>query len=441
MSKTVTHDENRTNRQIDTLRWIAPNKVGRFSDRVLRLSTAAEFSQAVAEFNASTTIEMQLDSHDEAAEMCALLKADPATRYAAVNREGQRWNINAARFDGPSTDELAHMAADGNSGAFWALYARLIPKIERNANDFGVLSTTDGPGAVFDEDDAHQRQVEILLGLLESLDFSTSFVGKFNAEVRDVFHEARRLSKAYTLPQNHDYALVESVVRAHAGDLEAAAEDLAENPDRSRHISRDKFYALVSAMDAGRYVELSADGATEQADPTQSDALASVESGFDNWELDLAWAGFSDRERQILTLRYGLDGNEASAPEEIATSLGLTKRRINQILKGLHDKISSSCTETILKNAPAAQVIQETKPARKAAKVEAPEVPVFPVYVRSVVPALPVQTVADRRANPQDGIRAELLIRVGDKWAALYPQPVPERVEIGVFRSSTESRT
>lgn len=435
MPKNAAHMDARTDRQRETLTWIAPNKVGKFSERVLRLAANDQFAEAVARYNASTRIAQSFDNKADAEELAEILRGDTNVRFASVSRERSRWNMNAERFDGPSTDELATLAAEGDETAFWALYARVLPKIERNAVDYGVLSTTDGPGAVFDEDDVHQRQVEILWGLLQNLDFETSFVGRFNAAVREVFHEARRMSKAYTVPQN-DLSLVESAIRKHAGDIEAASEDLAFNPERSRHISKEKFYALLSATDATRYTEFDPASTEEQADPTQADALSSVESGFENAILSVAWETLSEREREIMTLRYGLDGTEPSTPEEIAEMLGLTKRRINQIIAGVHKRVVAVVP------APAEPVLQVIEPVRKAApkKVEEPEVPVFPVHVRHVDDEVQAQTVAERRANPQDGVRAPLRIREGDKWAAVYPQRVPERVDIGVSRSSTELR-
>ncbi|MER7077944.1 Sigma-70, region 4 [Saccharopolyspora kobensis] len=438
MPKNSPHLEERVIRQRETLTRIAPNKVGRFSERVLRLAANDRFSEAVAAYNASATVAQSFDNKPDADAFAEILRGDVNARFVGVVCHESRWDVNAEIFSGPSTDELAHLAADGDELAFWALYARVLPRIERNAADYGVLSSTDGPGAVFDEDDAHQRQVETLLGLLADLDFSTSFVGKFNAEVREVFHEARRLSKAYTLPQNHDYALVQSAVRAHAGDVEAAAEDLASNPDRARHISREKFYALLAATDSARYAEFDPAGTEDQADPTQADVMSSVESGFDNAGLESVWLSLGCREREILTLRYGLDGTEPSTPEEIAEMLGLTKRRINQILKTLHDRIAAANVGLSLESV---RELAGFRPRKPAAKTASELAPVFPVHVRHVTDETAVPTVAERRANPQDGVRAPLLIRVGEQWSRVYPQRVPERVELGVHRSSTELRS
>ena len=38
-----------------------------------------------------------------------------------------------------------------------------------------------------------------------------------------------------------------------------------------------------------------------------------------------------DREREVVTLRYGIDGNEPRTLEEIGRRLGLTRERVRQI--------------------------------------------------------------------------------------------------------------
>lgn len=418
MAKTSAHDEARTARQAETLHILAPNKVGKFSERVLRLANGADFSEAVTTYNAATRISESFDSKADAEELAGLLRGDANVRFAGVSRDGSRWNMNAERFDGPSTDELVRMAADGNGLAFWALYARLLPKIERNATEHGVLSLKDGPGAVFDEDDAHQRHAEILWSLVQNHDFGSSFVGRFDAATREVFHEARRMSKAYTVPQN-DLSLVESAVRKHAGDIEAAAEDLAFNPDRSRHVSKDKFYALLSAIDPSRPAEFDPATMDGQVDPTQSDALSSVESGFDNEELGFVWGELTDREREVLSLHFGLDGHREHTTDEISEVLDLSKRRINQLLRSARNTIAGRVNAPKFQRSETAREVRDSridvsdpKSYAKARATEGTKAPEFPVQVHTVADEAPAQTVADRRANPQDGVRAPLHIRV-----------------------------
>lgn len=399
MAKTSAHNEARIERQSETIRVVTPNKVSKFSERTLRLAADPKFAEGVATYNAATRLSQSFDSKADAEELAELLRGDANVRFAAVSRSGSRWNMNAERFDGPSTNELAELAIDGNELAFWALYGRLLPKIERNSTEYGT-STADGPGAVFDEDDAHQAQVEVLWNMLQGGEFGTSFIGKFVSAVRSVRDEARRLANKASMPKGHDEAVVWTAIRAHGGDVEAAAEDLAFNPERAKHMSKDAFYALYNASSAQQV-----DMEDVNSDPTQTDALASVESGFENEALDFVWGELTDREQEITALRYGLNGFGEHTADEIAELLGLSKRRINQLLKGVHATIAGRVA------APAG-LTEAPKPARKAAKkVEEPQAPEFPVQARTTTDEVPDQTVAERRANPQDGVRAELRIR------------------------------
>ena len=56
-----------------------------------------------------------------------------------------------------------------------------------------------------------------------------------------------------------------------------------------------------------------------------------VEFSLRSQALQQALAALSERERQVLVLRYGLDDDEPKTLEEIGRRLGLTRERIRQI--------------------------------------------------------------------------------------------------------------
>ena len=56
-----------------------------------------------------------------------------------------------------------------------------------------------------------------------------------------------------------------------------------------------------------------------------------VESHLRRQALIRALGGLPDREREVVTLRYGIDGNEPRTLEEIGRRLGLTRERVRQI--------------------------------------------------------------------------------------------------------------
>ena len=56
-----------------------------------------------------------------------------------------------------------------------------------------------------------------------------------------------------------------------------------------------------------------------------------VESHLRRQALLRALGGLPEREREVVTLRYGIDGNEPRTLEEIGRRLGLTRERVRQI--------------------------------------------------------------------------------------------------------------
>jgi RNA polymerase sigma factor (sigma-70 family) len=50
-------------------------------------------------------------------------------------------------------------------------------------------------------------------------------------------------------------------------------------------------------------------------------------------------ADLDGREREIITLRYGVNGNKKKTQKQIARTIGVTRRRIGQIEKGAREKL------------------------------------------------------------------------------------------------------
>ena len=51
----------------------------------------------------------------------------------------------------------------------------------------------------------------------------------------------------------------------------------------------------------------------------------------------------SEREKNIIIKRYGLDGNKPKTLEEVGDLIGLTRERIRQILNDSYEKIRNVC--------------------------------------------------------------------------------------------------
>jgi RNA polymerase sigma factor (sigma-70 family) len=61
----------------------------------------------------------------------------------------------------------------------------------------------------------------------------------------------------------------------------------------------------------------------------------------ERFEYAMEAAGLTDREREIIVQRHGLDGGERKTQKQIAKKLELTRRRIGQIEKGAREKLEA----------------------------------------------------------------------------------------------------
>jgi len=61
----------------------------------------------------------------------------------------------------------------------------------------------------------------------------------------------------------------------------------------------------------------------------------------ERFERAIEAAGLSDREREIIVQRHGLDGDKRKTQKQVARKLGLTRQRIGQIEKSVRDKLKA----------------------------------------------------------------------------------------------------
>lgn len=329
--------------------------------------------------------------------------------------------------------ELFEFAKEGDDLAAWALFVRNLPQTEMLARRNGSLNV------VVDEDDVFQMIAEAFLLRLQSEDTYEVFRSRFLSDSRHTLREAQRFSTAFTAP-SQELAYVRRLVREFEGDMEAAYEAAVENSDAAHRMSRDRFYSLAGVLDPRQEVRLDEEvegGRSAQDtidDPSAARAFASVLGAtFESDDVEDAWAGLTDREREIVDRRLGITSGVAETAVEIAASLGITKQAVSKSYTNAINKVRGAISprrNTAQVEAPA--------PKRRVRKAEVAPVKEFPVTVRTVDEEVPEVSAAERRANPRDGIGYPMRIRMGDQWDTIYRQPVPDRVHFGVFRSSAE---
>jgi len=163
-----------------------------------------------------------------------------------------------------------------------------------------------------------------------------------------IFHALSEHSRVFRLPQklSGQVSKVGNARQRLAAELERAptTEELAERTE----LSKAEVEALLLA--AGEDVSLSTavgeDGNMELGDTLEQDTIPSVElelirSSFEE-QIRAMVAELDEKEREVIRMRFGLDGEEARTLQEIGEALGLSRERIRQIESKAKEKLRRS---------------------------------------------------------------------------------------------------
>lgn len=382
-------------------------------------------AQVIAKWNAEATTR----THNAALSVCS-----PLSSARLKNLFASADVADAIEFYVEDTEaELFTFAKEGDDLAAWALLIRLLPWFDRYSRQNGSLNV------VVDDDDVFQMIAEAFFGRMESEDSIEVFRSAFLSDARHTLREAQRFTTAFTAP-SQEMTYVRRLIREFDGDVEAAFEAASLQNDANHRMSRDRFFSLAGVLDPRQEVRLDVEPGEGQRsamdtldDPSAARAFAAVLGAtFESEDIEDAWAGLTDREREIVDRRLGLTSGQSETAVEVAANLGVTKQAVSKSYTNAIHKIRGAISPR--RN----ETRERAAQPRKARKVESVPAPSFPVTTRVIADEVPVLTVADRRANPRDGVRSPLYIRVGDQWATVYARPIPERVAFSTFRSSTE---
>jgi len=192
------------------------------------------------------------------------------------------------------------------------------------------------------------------LGLIEAAkrfdpDRNVKFISYAVWWVRQaIFHALSEHSRVFRLPQK---------LSGQVSRLETAREKLKSELERTptteelaarTQFTKDEVERLLLA--AGDDVSLSTavgdDGNLELGDTLEQESVPSAEvemirTSFERRIQDMV-GGLDDKEREVIRMRFGLDGDEPKTLQEIGESMGLSRERIRQIESRAKEKLRRS---------------------------------------------------------------------------------------------------
>ncbi len=188
------------------------------------------------------------------------------------------------------------------------------------------------------------------LGLMEAAkrfdaDRNVKFISYAVWWVRQaIFHALSEQHRIFRLPQKLS-GQVSKVGNARAklvNELDRAptTAELAQKTDLSVHEVENALKATGDDLSLSAAV---GDGTLELGDTIEQDTVPSVErelmrSSFEEQIRSLV-AELDDKERQVISMRFGLDGEDPRTLQEIGEALGLSRERIRQIESKAKEKL------------------------------------------------------------------------------------------------------
>jgi RNA polymerase primary sigma factor len=192
------------------------------------------------------------------------------------------------------------------------------------------------------------------LGLIEAAkrfdpDRNVKFISYAVWWVRQaIFHSLSEHARVFRLPQklSGQVSRLEAAREKLKSELERVptTEELAERTT----LSKDEVEKLLLA--AGDDVSLSTavgdDGTLELGDTLEQDTVPSAEvemirTSFERRIQDMV-GGLDEKEREVIRMRFGLDGDEPKTLQEIGETMGLSRERIRQIESRAKEKLRRS---------------------------------------------------------------------------------------------------
>jgi RNA polymerase primary sigma factor len=201
------------------------------------------------------------------------------------------------------------------------------------------------------------------LGLMEAAkrfdaDRNVKFISYAVWWVRQaIFHALSEQHRIFRLPQklSGQVSKVGNARNKLAGELDRAptTAELAKRTDLSEHEVENAL--KVAGDDLSLSAAVGEDGTLELGDTIEQDTVPSVErqlirSSFEEQIRSLV-AELDEKERQVISMRFGLDGEDPRTLQEIGEALGLSRERIRQIESKAKEKLRRNQRTSSLRGA------------------------------------------------------------------------------------------
>jgi RNA polymerase primary sigma factor len=163
-----------------------------------------------------------------------------------------------------------------------------------------------------------------------------------------IFHALSEHARAFRLPQrvSGQVSKVEAVRERLASELQRAP--TAEEVARAANLTAEELEQVmrVSGEDVSLSQAIGEDGGLELEDILEQDVIPGVEldlikSSF-NKQIQAMVGELDEKEREVIRMRFGLDGEEPRTLQEIGEALGLSRERIRQIESKAKEKLRRS---------------------------------------------------------------------------------------------------
>jgi RNA polymerase sigma factor (sigma-70 family) len=163
-----------------------------------------------------------------------------------------------------------------------------------------------------------------------------------------IFHTLSEHARVFRLPQklSGQVARVGNARDRLAAELERAptTEEVAREADMSE--AEVEELLKVAGDDVSLSAAVGEDGSLELGDTLEQDTVPAVElelirSSFEK-QIQAIVGELDEKERDVIRMRFGLDGEEPRTLQEIGETLGLSRERIRQIESKAKEKLRRS---------------------------------------------------------------------------------------------------